>query len=473
MRSGLLPPGTRLPATRVVAERLRVNRATVVESYHLLRRDGWVRSGVGSGTFVMARGATLERGRTAQERAFWSPRLVALPKPEIARAAAIQPEGTIRFTSMTADPAAFPVPEFREALDEVFRREGPSCLDYGPPDGYRPLRDVIAERLARQGVAVDPSRVILVNGSQQGLELILRLLVPKGRTLLLEEPTYHLALRTARSLRMPIHGVPLDGEGLRIDLLRQALEATDAGMLYTMPVFQNPTGITMSPERRGLLLSLAEEKGLPIVEDHFDAELDYEGKAPPPLLAEGFPPGVTLLGTFSKILFPGLRVGWLVAPESLVGPLSEMKVCADLSSGLLTQMALAEFCRRGALDRHLEMIRERNRSRLGAVLQALETEMPDGCSWTRPAGGMTLWLRLPDGVDAEGVAEEALRRGVAVNPGPVFCAGDGGRDGVRLCFVREDEPRLREGVKRLAGAVRDRVGMTAARERNGAAAPTL
>ncbi len=209
------------------------------------------------------------------------------------------------------------MPEFRAALETVFQREGAGCLDYGPPDGYAPLRERIASRLSRQGVSVDPARVILVNGSQQGLELIMRLLVPQGRTLLIEEPTYNLALRAARALKLPVRGIPLDEEGLRLDALDRALDDVAAGMLYTMPVFQNPTGLTLSRDRRSRLLKTAAEHGLPIVEDHFDAELDYRGDAPPPLLAEGSPPNVVLLGTFSKILFPGLRVGWLVVPEPL------------------------------------------------------------------------------------------------------------------------------------------------------------
>jgi 2-aminoadipate transaminase len=365
------------------------------------------------------------------------------------------PEGTIRFTSPTADPTAFPLPEFRAALDAVLEREGASCLDYAPPDGYRPLRDLIASRLAGRGVAIDPARIVLVNGSQQGIDLMLRLLVPPGRTLLVEGPTYQLVLRAARALGRDVRAVPMDGQGLRVDRLAQVLESTSAGMLYTMPVFQNPTGLSLSKERRRALLDLSLAKGLPILEDHFDAELDYAGDAPPPLLAEGSPPGVVLLGTFSKILFPGLRIGWLVVPEPLVGPLSEMKVCSDLSNGLITQMALHEFCVRGSLDRHLEKVRERNRRRLETLLRSLERTMPPAVRFTRPTGGMTVWLRLPKGIDSDTVSGEALRRGVAVTPGTAFHPDGGGRDAVRLCFVREDEERIAEGVRRLAETIRE------------------
>lgn len=196
---GGLPEAARLPSTRDASEALGVHRATVVEAYRHLRDQGWVRSGVGSGTYVVRRGdgGTTDPGHP--ETSFWSSRLSDLPRAEAGRQQNPVPLGAIRLTSPTADPAAFPFPEFRDALDRVFLREGPRCLDYGPPDGYAPLREVIAARLARQGVVVDPSRVILVNGSQQGLELIMRLLVPQGRALLIEEPTYHLALRAARA----------------------------------------------------------------------------------------------------------------------------------------------------------------------------------------------------------------------------------------------------------------------------------
>ncbi|MBD3160679.1 MAG: aminotransferase class I/II-fold pyridoxal phosphate-dependent enzyme [Candidatus Eisenbacteria bacterium] len=377
------------------------------------------------------------------------------------------------FTSPTADPEGFPVEPFRRALDRVFRREGPACLDYGPPDGYAPLRDLIGERLARRGAPVDRSRILLVNGSQQGLELVLRLLVPKGRTLLVEEPTYHLALRTARALDLPVRGVPMDGEGLRIEALERILAETPAGMLYTMPVFQNPTGLSLSESRRRRLLELAAQRGLPIVEDHYDAELDYRGDEPGPLLAEGDPPGVVLLGTFSKILFPAPRVGWLVVPEALVGPAREMKTCADLSSGLLAQMALHEFCREGDLDAHLARIRDRNGRRLEAMIASLEEEMPRGTRWTRPTGGMTLWLWLPAGLDAEAVAADALQRGVAVSPGTMFFHDGRGRDGLRLSFIRESEERIRQGIAILAETVREMRARPEARDRGGAQTPIL
>ena len=472
IQAGRLAGGTKLPATRELASRLRVNRATAVEAYRLLRDDGWVRSGVGSGTFVVPRGSD-EAPSFAGESSFWSSRLEDLPRPEHERAPSSNPEDAIRLTSPTADPAAFPLAEFREVLDEIFRREGTACLDYGPPDGYAPLREFLAGRLEGQGVHVDPSHVLLTNGSQQGLELIFRLLAPPGRTLLIEEPTYQVALRTARALRLSVRAIAMDEEGLRIDALARVLEETRAGMLYTMPVFQNPTGLNLSRDRRARLLAIASERGLPIVEDHFDADLDYRGDAPPPLLADGSPPNVVLLGTFSKILFPGLRVGWIVVPEPLVGPLSEMKVCADLSGGLMTQMALHEFCKRGLLDEHLARIRKRNGVRLAAMLSSLDAQMPAGARWTRPTGGMCLWLWLPKGLDADDLAAEAQRRGVAVSPGTAFHAHGGGWDGLRLCFIREDERRIREGIRLLAETIKDGIARRPARESDRAAAPIL
>ena len=474
IEQGNIPAGTKLPPTRTVATDLKINRATVVQAYHLLEREGWVESGVGSGTYAVDRRAQ-RRNRLATDggTGFWSSRLDDLPRPEAPPPASSPTGELIRLTSPTADPQGFPLDEFRAALDGVFAQEGAACLDYGPHDGYAPLRQVIADRLRGQGVDVDPARVVLVNGSQQGLELIFRLLVPRGRVLLLEEPTYQLAIRTGRALRLPMRGIPLDEEGLRVDVLEKVLDEVDAGMLYMMPVFQNPTGLSLSADRRRRLLELSAERGLPIVEDHFDAELDYRGDAPGPLLAEGAPANIVLLGTFSKILFPGLRIGWLVVPDPLVGPLSEMKVCADLTGGLMTQMALTEFCRLGHLDRHLESIRERYRSRLETLLESLERYMPRGARWTRPSGGMTVWLRAPAGVDSGSVSSIALRRGVAVNPGSIFFVDGGGHDGFRICFVRETEERIRHGVRILAEVIQEELVRSPARDSESAAAPIL
>ncbi len=469
--SGGLPVGARLSSTREAAEALGVNRATVVEAYRWLKDEGWVRSGVGAGTFVCS--GRRDRASSGGADHFWERWVESSPRPLPPASLPDAPADLIRLTSPTADPAAFPIEDFREIVDGIFAREGPACLDYAPPDGYPPLRELIAERLRTRGVEVDARRVVLVNGSQQGMELIFRLLLARGGTLLVEEPTYQHAIRTARSLGVPARGVPIDSDGLRIDRLESILEDSEGGLLYTMPVFQNPTGLSLSDERRARLLALAAERRMPILEEHFDAELDYRGETPRPLLAEGAPRHVILLGTFSKILFPGLRVGWLVVPEPLIGPLSEMKVCADLSGVLLTQMALYEFCRRGMLDEHLTRMRERNGLRLQAMLAALEEEMPAGVSWTRPTGGMTLWMRLPAGVDSDRVSDEATRRGVAVNAGSLFYLDGGGRDGLRLCFVREDEERIRKGIRILAETLVDEFARRPAREREGAAAPIL
>lgn len=470
--AGALSPGTKLPSTREAAESLGVNRATVVEAYRWLRDEGWVRSGVGAGTFVLGGGGG-DPARQGDADRFWSGWVAASPRPVRPTTHPDAPVDLIRLTSPTADPAAFPLDDFREVINAILAREGAACLDYGPPDGYGPLRALIAERLRAQGVEVDPGRVVLVNGSQQGLELIFRLVNARGGTLLVEEPTYQLAIRTARSLRVKSRGVPMDASGLRVDRLESILDEVGDGFLYTMPVFQNPTGVCLSEERRARLLALSAERSLPILEDHFDAELDYRGDAPRPLLAEGSPHQVMLLGTFSKILFPGLRVGWLVVPEPLLGSLSEMKVCADLSGGLLTQMALYEFCRQGLLDAHLARIRARNGRRLDAMLDALEKEMPAGSTWTRPTGGMTLWVRLPGGLDSDRISDEAMRRGVAVNAGSLFHLDGGGRDGLRLCFVREDEDRIRQGIRILSETVQEELARVPSRDREGAAAPIL
>lgn len=490
IRTGRIAGGAKLPSTRAAAVKLRVNRITIVDAYRVLREQGWVRSGVGAGTFVL--GPADAGGRRTMEGdaistsggsvpidfggvSFWASRLNEMPRPDTNRGGGDAGAAMIRLTSPTADPESFPVAEFREVLDEIFRREGAACLDYGPVDGYAPLRTEIAAILGRKGVRVDPGRILLVNGSQQGLELAFRLLAGNGRSLIVEEPTYHLALRTARALGLRVYGVPVDEEGLRIDRLERLLDDTRPGLLYTMPVFQNPTGVSLSPARRRRLLSLTAERGLPILEDHFDGELGYRGDAPPPLLGERpQAENVLLLGTFSKILFPGLRVGWLVVPEPLVGPFSEIKICSDLSGGLLTQMALYEFCKRGFLDTHLDRIRARNRGRLEATLDALESSMPAGVRWWRPAGGMCVWVRLPRGIDGDLLAAEAERRGVAVSPGSAFHSrAEDGRDAVRVCFVRETEERIRAGVRLLSEAIRDEVDRIGARESEGAAAPIL
>ena len=461
--AGTLTPGVKLPSSRELAKRLDVHRRTVVAAYQLLEREGLVYSGVGQGTFV---GERLDRPDDETRGLFSWEAFLRRPEGPADLWRFVGREGTapgaIRFTGATADPALFPTDDFRGVLDDAFRLHGSGALEYGPTEGYAPLREWVAERLRNRGVRVDPDEVMIVSGSQQGLDLVARLLLHDGDAAMVEEPGYPNGFRVFQAAGARAVGVPLDDGGLRLDLLERVARRDGPRLLYTMPIFQNPTGLSLAEDRIGPLLDLCGRLGMPVIEDQFDADLFYEGPLPRSLKAADDRGLVLLLGSFSKILFPGLRLGWLVVPRPLLPALHELKQMTDFSSGLLVQCAMDLYCRRGLLDRHLERVRAIYGSRLGVMLRALEEEFPPEVRWTRPRGGLTLWVSLPAGLDALDLWAQARREGVDFTPGPVFFPSGGGNGHFRLSYIRETEERIQSGIARLGALVRANLARGAA-----------
>ncbi|MBD3336709.1 MAG: aminotransferase class I/II-fold pyridoxal phosphate-dependent enzyme [Candidatus Eisenbacteria bacterium] len=452
---GRLKAGDQLPATRELAGRLGWHRSTVIQAYNKLAQAGLLDSGVGRGTFVRA----AELPAAGDEPFSWS----NLAQPDggsleleraLAREAPLPAQGDpIRLTGAIPDPALFPLKEVRRLTREVLETHGAEALNYGPTEGWPPLREQIARRLAAEGVPADPDSILIVQGSQQGLDLILRRLVRPGETVAFESPTYAQALSLFRYHGARLLPIPMDEDGLRTDMLARAAGREPVRLLYTMSTFHNPTGLSQSAERRREVLRIAAGGGFPVLEDHFDAELRYRGEALPCLKAFDERDQVVLLGTFSKILFPGLRVGWILAPKPIFDSLSRLMRAAALSTSLMAQIILAEFCRRGMLDRHLERVRRVYAGRQAALLQALQRHLPPEVRWTRPDGGMTLWITLPPGIDGVSVTLEARRRGVLVTPGNFFHV-EGGAEHLALSSTFESEERLEKGARVLGEILR-------------------
>ncbi len=483
--TGVLEPGARLPSTRALAEQLGVHRNTIVAAYRLLELEGQVRSTVGAGTFVTGAEAP-RRGLAASAHSAVAADALDTDRPSgpAGPPARFSWQGLLRLPgSREADPAVwmraaesaggdhpillngavpdsrlFPMDEFSACLQEVLGQADPQLLEYGPTEGYGPLRAWISEWMAQSGVGgMDPARVFIVSGSQQALDLIARLFVAPGDRVLIEGPTYTGAQAVLREAGARLETVPVDGEGLVVAAVAEALRREPARFLYLMPCYQNPTGVSLSETRRRELLALAERSRLAIVEDHYTSPLHYRGAPPRPLLADDRRGQVIHLGTFSKILFPGLRLGWVVVPAELDAPLKRLRWATDLSTGTFSQQILERFCRTGRLARHIERVREVNTRRLDAMLGALEEHFPQGATWTRPLGGMTLWTTLPEQIDTLELLRETAARGVVYTPGAAFYPNGGGRNAMRLSFNRESESRIRKGVRLLSEIIKTRL----------------
>lgn len=370
----------------------------------------------------------------------------------------------ISFAGGMPAPELFPLAEFEAAAQEVIAETGALALQYSASEGYGPLREMIARHTTRYGIEATPDNVLITTGSQQALDLIGKLLINPGDRILVEAPTYLGALQAFNVFGADYVSVPTDDDGLCTDELESALRSGPKFM-YILPNFQNPAGVTLTLERRKTLVRLADKYGIPIIEDDPYGQLRYEGEHLPPLLAldretrgmrydNGYRLGnVIYLSSFSKTLAPGLRLGWMVAPAEVIAKLVQLKQGADLHTSTLTQMLAFAVARGGFLDQHIHHLREVYRERRDVMLAALAEHFPatTGVMWTHPAGGLFLWLRLPEGLDAAVLLEAALRENVAFVPGHAFFpAGEAGRRFCRLNFSNARPEMIREGVARLA-----------------------
>ena len=361
--------------------------------------------------------------------------------------------GIVSFAGGLPSPKTFPVAEFEAACARVLRDDPHAALQYAASEGFRPLREMVAAMLPW---SVDPGNVLITTGSQQGLDLVAKVLVDAGSKVLVESPTYLGAVMAFMPMEPEIVSVASDEQGL--DLADLQAKADDARFLYALPNFQNPSGRTMSEQRRVALSETAARLGLPIVEDNPYGDLWFDAPPPTPLTARN-PDGCIYLGSFSKVLAPGLRLGFVVAPQVVYPKLLQAKQAADLHSPGFNQRLIAEVMKNGFLDRHIPTIRALYKSQRDAMLNALAREIPAGDSdstltWNTPAGGMFLWARLPKGMNAADLLPYAVAQGVAFVPGAPFYAANGDPRTLRLSYVTPSVAEIERGVAALAIAIK-------------------
>jgi len=365
--------------------------------------------------------------------------------------------GIISFAGGLPSPLTFPIDAMREASERVLRDDGKAALQYAASEGYAPLREWVAQDLLKQGMKVSPDQVLITTGSQQGLDLVAKILIDAGSRILVETPTYLGALQAFTPMEPIAVGVQSDDHGVDAADLRAKVGtgADKARFVYLLPNFQNPTGRTMTEERRAAVAQVAVECGLPIIEDNPYGDLWFD--APPaPSLSSRHPEGSVYLGSFSKILAPGLRLGYLVAPKALYPKLLQAKQAADLHTPSFNQRVVAEVLKDGFIDRHVPTIRALYKQQCEAMLAALDREMAGlGLSWNRPVGGMFLWVQLPQGLKAIPLLDKAVEKSVAFVPGSAFYAGAANESTLRLSFVTATVDQINTGMAALATAIRE------------------
>ena len=361
--------------------------------------------------------------------------------------------GIISLAGGLPAPQTFPLDAFTQACNTVMARDGAAALQYATSEGFAPLRQAVADRLPW---AVDPEQVLITTGSQQALDLIGKVFLDKDSRMLVETPTYLGALQAFAPQEPIAVGVASDDDGIVVEdfAAKAGTGADKARFAYVLPNFQNPTGRTLSEARRAALVERAAELNIPLIEDNPYGELWF-GEAPPAPLTARNPDGCLYMGSFSKVLAPGLRIGFLVAPQAVYPKLLQAKQAADLHTPGFNQRVVAEVIQDGFLEQHVPTIRALYQRQRNAMLAALAREMAGlDVTWTRPAGGMFLWLRLPEGMDAQALLPFAVARNVAFVPGAPFYAGDADPRTLRLSYVTASSEQIDTAIAALAEAIR-------------------
>lgn len=436
--SGQLRAGDRLPATRELAGEIGLNRTTITAAYELLESEGLIRRHVGRGSFVADAALPARPGLDWQA-------LLTQPDWDLPH---LPPAGNVRISFATSRPAAdlFPLEEIRETLAQVLDSAAADVLQLGSPTGYAPLRHYLWQAAHAAGEARETDEIIITSGCQQALDLLQRVLIGPGETVAVEDPVYpgvHHALSRAGARLI---GVPVGPRGMDLDQLENVLRSQRPKLLIVTPEFQNPTGATLPLEERRALLNLARAAGTAVAENDIYAGLRYEGSPIPSLKQLDETGDVIQLRSFSKIAFPGLRVGWVLAPRAVIARLAEAKQWSDLHTGQLAQALLWRFAESGRLDRHRRRVIEGGRKRLAAALDACRRHLPAGTHFTRPQGGMNIWIELPELLDAEALLPAAQSAGVDYLPGRCFAVARPCTHALRLSFAGVAPEQIGEGI---------------------------
>ncbi len=462
IRSGALAAETRLPASRDMAASLGVNRLTITNAYAELEAEGLVYSRQGSGTYVAALPVTpgSPEGTAGGDWPLWQQELLSrvgpLAQQELDRlVASVAHPDLISFAGGLGDGRIFTIDDFRKALQAVLRRDGGDALGYGDRAGYAPLRETIAHVLASQGIPVQPDQVLITGGSQQAIALVARLLLQPGDVVLVESPTYLGMLDILRPMGVRLLGIPVDEQGMQVDLAEEALYTARPRLIYTIPTFHNPTGVSMSDARRRQLLALARRYNIPILEDDYVGDLRYQGRDQPALKALDSSGHVIYVSTFSKMLMPGLRVGFLVATGPVYEQLLASKRADDLASSSLIQRALESYITVGRYQAHLRRTCQLYRRRRDVMVAALKRDMPAGVRWNAPQGGLFIWLQLPEELSANELFPLAGQEGVTYAPGSSFFPCARTQSCLRLNFAMNPPEIIEEGVRRLGLAMKE------------------
>ncbi len=462
VEAGRLQAGTALPSSRTLAKKLGVHRSTVFRAYQELLALGYIESRPGSYTTIRDRAKLVAGDRKHNgglidwdEHATTGANTVhtiyteTTPDPE-----PVGGDDVIALSRLSPDPRLFPVDMFRKCLNRAMVNQGEKLLLYGDRQGWPPLREFIADRMSLHGTTVEPDEVFITNGSQQALDLLFKLMIKPGAGVVVEAPTYAHVIPLMRMYEAELQPIPMTPSGMDMERLEEHLETNKPAFIYTIPNFQNPTGITTTQPVRERMLKLAERYRIPLIEDGFDEEMKYFGKTVLPIKSMDRHQVVLYLGTFSKVLFPGVRIGWIIADRECIQRLVAIRRYSDLSGISAIQAGIEDFCRHGYYDLHIKKMHRAFRKRMQTALDSMQRYMPEGVTWTEPDGGYLIWVGLSKAYgDERAFVKHLMDHGVAVSPGEHHYFSQPSRKHFRISIAYLDEEQIEEGVRRLAKAL--------------------
>ncbi|MTI81223.1 MAG: PLP-dependent aminotransferase family protein [Firmicutes bacterium] len=460
---GELLPGYRLPPERKLAERLGVNRTTVLNAYRELKAEGLVGSHVGKGTIVLSLSEEEfnTNNITSQEPSWnqifsqYSSNFDSVMVKDLMVLAGRK--DVISFATGIASPETGPIQVLEGIEHELIDQKDYKALLHTPIEGFTSLRKAVCGLMHKRGVYCQYDEVMLLSGSQQGIDLAARVILDPGDIVVVEEPSFFQAIQAFRTIGARVMGVPIDEKGMRVDVLEQLLQRYRPKLIYTMPTFQNPSGTEMDLDRRKRLVELAYKYRVLIIEDDAYGDLCYEGQPLPTLKSMDNDGYVLYLGTFSKNVYPGLRLGWMVAHKKIVKRFVAVKQIMDLHSNSLSQWIIERFISGGGFEAHVPKVCKDYKVRRDAMYNALSKYAPSDMIWNRPRGGYYIWCKLPAGVSASKLMLKAAEHKVAFLPGTPFFTTGKGDDFIRLNFTFAVLKDINEGVKRLCMAIKELV----------------
>lgn len=451
--NGELEVGTKLPTQRELSELFGVNRSTIVQAIDELKAEGLIKGNGSKGTVIINNTWSVVASTPPPN---WQDYIESgIHRPNLPTIQAINrlefKPGIIRLGTGELSPEIFPKEAMKKTLNRMSNKI--TSLGYEEPKGSLRLRKILSNYLKKYNIHVSPSSILIVSGSLQALQLISLGILHYGSTILTEKPSYLKSVHTFQSAGMNLKGIQMDGNGIIPSEIKRKKSSKGTTLLYTIPTFQNPTGIVMSEKRRSEILSICEEERLPIIEDDVYRELWLDREAPMPIKSMDKNGIVLYLGSSSKSLAAGLRLGWLVGPEPVIDRLGDIKMQTDYGSSSLSQWALAEWISSGLYDEHLITVRKEIKLRRDITLEALKNNFSDIATWNEPKGGFYVWIKLSQKISMNKLFTLALNEGVLINPGNIYDFSK--NQSIRISYSYASHDDLKKGLKKLAQLIRE------------------